>query len=344
MKKRKILSVVSTATCLLWLTACGGADSATSEAEAAENSANDDVITLKVGHIAPPEEAYSLGFEAYAEAVEEATDGQIQFEIYGNGALGGERELLEGVQLQNLDMSVITTGVVTNFVPDVTAIEFPFLFRDLDHAYNTLDGEIGQELLDKMSDAGLKGIAFWENGQRHIANNQHPVLTPDDLKGLKMRTIESDILLDTYSALGTNATPMAFPEVYGGLQQGVIDGSDFSYGVIWSTNVYEQVDHFTEAGLYYASATLLMNDDLYTSLPEDIQETIITLGKEFAQTQREISQGLEEEQKQQLLDNGIEIVSAEELDLEAFRQQVEPVYEKYEEQYGDILERIANVE
>jgi TRAP-type transport system periplasmic protein len=344
MKKRKILSVVSSATCLIWLTACGGADSATSEAEAAETTASDDVITLKVGHIAPPEEAYSLGFEAYAEAVEEATDGQVQFEIYGNGALGGERELLEGVQLQNLDMSVITTGVVTNFVPDVTAIEFPFLFRDLEHAYNTLDGEIGQELLDKMSDAGLKGIAFWENGQRHIANNQHPVLTPEDLKGLKMRTIESDILLDTYSALGTNATPMAFPEVYGGLQQGVIDGSDFSYGVIWSTNVYEQVDHLTEAGLYYASATLLMNDDLYTSLPEDIQETIITLGKEFAQTQREISQRLEEEQKQQLLDNGIEIVSADELDVEAFRQQVEPVYEKYEEEYGDILDRIANVE
>ncbi|OLS36332.1 C4-dicarboxylate ABC transporter substrate-binding protein [Alkalihalophilus pseudofirmus] len=344
MKKRKILSIASTTACLLWLTACGGSDEVSSEAEAAEAPASDEVITLKVGHIAPPEEAYALGFDAYAEAVEEATDGRVQFEIFGNGALGGERELLEGVQLANLDMSVITTGVVTNFVPEVTAIEFPFLFRDLDHAYQTLDSDIGQELLDTMSNAGLKGISFWENGQRHIANNQQPVKTPDDLKGLKMRTIESDLLLDTYSALGTNATPMAFPEVYGGLQQGVIDGSDFSYGVISSTNVYEQVDHFTEAGLYYASATLLMNDDLYESLPADIQETLVTLGKEFAATQREISQTLEEEQKQQLLDNGVEIISAEELDLDAFREQVQPVYEKYEEQYGNILERIANVE
>ncbi len=328
MRKRTLLTIVPSVVCLMWLTACGGTEEAVTETdrsavqeetEAAAAQETEDVTTIKVGHIAPPGEAYSLGFEAYAEAVEEATDGQVQFEIYGNGQLGGERELLEGVQLGTLDMSVITTGVVSNFVPDVTAIEFPFLFRDLDHAYQTLDGEVGQEILDKMSDAGFKGIAFWENGQRHLANSKLPIRTPEDLKGLKMRTIESEILLDTYSALGTNATPMAFPEVYGALQQGVIDGSDFSYGVIWSTNVYEQTNYFSEAGLYYASATLLINEELYESLPEDIQEIIVNLGKEYAEIQREISQDLEVEQKQNLIDNGVEIIEMDEVDIEAFR-------------------------
>ncbi len=345
--------------CLLWLTACGGTEEATTEetnagnqeaeeaaAEEAEETGTEagEVITIKVGHIAPPGEAYSLGFKEYAEAVEEATDGQVQFDIYGNGTLGGERELLEGVQLGTLDMSVITTGVVTNFVPDVTVIEFPFLFRDLDHVYKTLDGEIGQELLDKMSEVNLKGIAFWENGQRHFANSKQPIKTPEDLNGLRMRTIESELMLDTYSALGTNATPMAFPEVYGGLQQGVIDGSDFSYGVIWSTNVYEQTKYFSEAGLYYSSATLLINEELYEALPEDIQKVILDLGKEYAQIQRGISQELEAEQKQGLLDNGVEIIEADELDLDAFREKVQPVYEKYEEQYGEYIERIQNVQ
>ncbi|OLO26847.1 C4-dicarboxylate ABC transporter substrate-binding protein [Alkalihalophilus pseudofirmus] len=354
MKKKTLLTtILSSVVCLIGLTACGGADSASQEApETNETSEGDisaetetgEVISLKVGHIAPPGEAYALGFEAYAEAVEEATDGQVQFEIFGNGSLGGERELLEGVQLGTLDMSVITTGVVSNFVPDVTAIEFPFLFRDLDHVYKTLDGDIGQEILEKMSEAGLKGIAFWENGQRHLANNVKPIKSPEDLKGLKMRTIESELLLDTYSTLGTNATPMAFPEVYGGLQQGVIDGSDFSYGVIWSTNVYEQTKYFSEAGLYYASATLLMNEELYQTLPEDIREVIINLGKEFAQVQRDISQGLEAEQKQNLLDNGVEIIDSEDLDLDAFRELVQPVYEKYAEKYGAYIERIQAVE
>lgn len=341
MKKKSLVTILSSIVCLVGLAACGESNSVTNSSE--KNDATE-VITLKVGHIAPPGEAYALGFEAYAEAVEEATDGQVQFEIFGNGSLGGERELLEGVQLGTIDMSVITTGVVSNFVPEVTAIEFPFLFKDLEHAYKTLDGEVGQEILEIMSNSGLKGIAFWENGQRHLANNVKPIITPEDLKGLKMRTIESELLLDTYSALGTNATPMAFPEVYGGLQQGVIDGSDFSYGVIWSTNVYEQTKYLSEVGLYYASATLLINHDVYNSLPVDVQEAIINLGKEYAQIQRNISQELEAEQKQNLIDNGVEIISSEDLDLNAFRQLVEPVYEKHAEKYGEYIQRIQATE
>jgi tripartite ATP-independent transporter DctP family solute receptor len=348
---KKFIAFISLFGLLMWLTACGATEEATTEtnteelvSEAVGSEGNEEVITIKVGHIAPDGEAYALGFEAYAEAVEEATNGQIQFEIFGNGTLGGERELLEGVQLGTLDMSLVTTGVVSNFVPEVTAIEFPFLFRDLDHAYKTLDSDVGQELLDKMSTVGFKGIAFWENGQRHLANSQQPITTPEDLKGLKMRSIESEILLDTYSALGTNATPMAFPEVYGALQQGVIDGSDFSYGVIWSTNVYEQTKYFSEAGLYYSSATLVINEDLYDSLSEDLQKVIVDLGKEFAQIQRGISQELEAEQKQNLLDNGVEIILMDDVDIEAFREKVQPVYEKHAERFGSYIERINAIQ
>ncbi|KAA9019558.1 DctP family TRAP transporter solute-binding subunit [Niallia endozanthoxylica] len=333
-----IAAVVS----LLALTACGGGakDSGKNQANSGKDG---DVITIKVGHISPDGQAYAIGFNEYAKAVEEATNGKVKFEIFGNGALGGEREMLEGVQLGTLDMSVITTGVVTNFVPEVSVIEFPFLFRDLDHTYKTLDGEVGQELLDKMSDVNLKGIAFWENGQRHLANSKKPIKSVEDLKGLKMRTIESELLLDTYSALGTNATPMAFPEVYSGLQQGVIDGSDFSTGVYYTTNVYEQSKHFSEVGLYYASATLVMNQELFASLPEEIQKVIVDLGKEYAQKERQINQDLMEDYKKNLVEKGVEIIPEEDIDMESFRKAVQPVYEKHAERYGDYVERIQAV-
>lgn len=346
MKKFKLFMIITTVVSLLMLTACGGGNAKEESASngEAKTGADSDVITIKVGHISPDGQAYAIGFEEYAKAVEKATDGKVKFEIFGNGALGGERELLEGVQLGTLDMSLITTGVVTNFVPEVAVIEFPFLFRDLNHAYKALDGEVGQELLDKMSDVNLKGIAFWENGQRHLANSKHPVKSVADLKGLKMRTIESELLLDTYSALGTNATPMAFPEVYSGLQQGVIDGSDFSTGVYYTTKVYEQSKYFSEVGLYYASATLVMNQKLFDSLPEDVQTIVVNLGKEFAQRERQINNDLTADYEKNLLENGVEIIRADDIDMESFRQAVQPVYEKHAERYGDYIERIQNIQ
>lgn len=341
MKKSRLFLLIATVVGMLMLAACGGGET---EESNGQDEKNDDVIKIKVGHISPDDQAYALGFNEYAEAVEEATDGRVQFEIFGNGALGGERELLESVQLGQLDMTVATTSVLTGFVPEVAVIEFPFLFRDLDHTYKTLDGEIGQELLDKMSEANMKGIAFWENGERYLANSKKPIKTVEDLKGLKMRTMESELLLDTYSALGTNATPMAFPEVYSGLQQGVIDGSDFSYGVYYTTKVHEQSKYFSEVGLYYASASLVMNQELYDSLPEDIQKVFVDLGKEFAQKQRQINQDLSEGYKENAIADGSEIIEADEIDIESFKAAVEPVYEKHADRYGDYIDRIQAVE
>lgn len=343
MKRLKLLLMMAGIFSVLVLSACGGgAGNAATEQEESGNES--DVIKIKVGHISPDDQAYAIGFKEYADAVEEATNGKVQFEIFGNGTLGGERELLEGVQVGTLDMSLITTGVVTNFVPEVSVIEFPFLFRDLEHTYKTLDGEIGQELLDKMSESNLKGIAFWENGERYISNRKGPVKEVADLKGLKMRTIESELLLDMYSALGTNATPMAFPEVYNGLQQGVIDGSDFSVGVYYTTRVYEPSKYFSEVPLYYASATLVLNQELFDSMPEDVQKVMVDLGKEYAVKQRQINQNLMDEYRQKLLADGVEITPAEEMDMDGFRKAVESVYEKHADRYGDYIERIQNVE
>lgn len=324
---------------VLVLGACGSDSSNDKEDESASN---EDVIKIKVAHIAGPDEPYSIGFEAYAEAVEEATDHQVEFEIFGNGEMGGEADVAEQIQLGSIDMSVITTGVLGDFDEDLSVLDLPFLFRDVDHAYTVLDSDFGQELLDGLQDIGFKGISFWENGVRHVSNNQHPIETPEDMEGLKMRTVENNIFIDTYKSFGAEPVPMAFPEVYSSLQQGVIDGNDQPYTILSGKKIFEVQDYLTELGLYYASATLLMSDDFYNSLPEDIQEVIIDLGEEYAVKQRQIAQDTDLELKEEL-EGEMEIIEEEDVDMDAFIDKVQPLYDDLDDKYKEYVETIQDM-
>ena len=325
---------------VLVLAACGGSESKDEVSDA--NAEGEETYVIKVGHIAPEDHAFTKGLEEFTAAVEEATDGRVTFEVFGNGALGGEVEVAEQVQLGALDMTLVTGGPVGNFVSDFSVLEMPFLFRDIDHVYATLDSEIGQELMDKLDGAGFKALGIWENGMRHIASNK-AIKAPEDMNGLKMRTLENPIYIDMYSSLGADPTPIAFPELYTSLQQGVVDSTDLAYAIMNTSKFYEVTDHFSEVGIYYASAPLLMNGEKFNSLPADIQEILVEKGQEYAVRQREISQEMEVEHIKALKDLGVTIVEDDEIDLDAFKKSVEPVYEKYASNFGDLVERIQSV-
>ena len=325
---------------VLVLAACGGSESKDEVSDA--NAEGEETYVIKVGHIAPEDHAFTKGLEEFTAAVEEATDGRVTFEVFGNGALGGEVEVAEQVQLGALDMTLVTGGPVGNFVSDFSVLEMPFLFRDVEHVYATLDSEVGQELMTKLDGAGFKALGIWENGMRHIASNK-AIKTPEDMNGLKMRTLENPIYIDMYSSLGADPTPIAFPELYTSLQQGVVDSTDLAYAIMNTSKFYEVTDHFSEVGIYYASAPLLMNGEKFNSLPADIQEILVEKGQEYAVRQREISQEMEVEHIKALKDQGVTIVEDDEIDLDAFKKSVEPVYEKYASNFGDLVERIQSV-
>ena len=325
---------------VLVLAACGGSESKDEVSDA--NAEGEETYVIKVGHIAPEDHAFTKGLEEFTAAVEEATDGRVTFEVFGNGALGGEVEVAEQVQLGALDMTLVTGGPVGNFVSDFSVLEMPFLFRDIDHVYATLDSEIGQELMAKLDGAGFKALGIWKNGIRNIASNK-AIKTPEDMNGLKMRTLENPIYIDMYSSLGADPTPIAFPELYTSLQQGVVDSTDLAYAIMNTSKFYEVTDHFSEVGIYYASAPLLMNGEKFNSLPADIQEILVEKGQEYAVRQREISQEMEVEHIKALKDLGVTIVEDDEIDLDAFKKSVEPVYEKYASNFGDLVERIQSV-
>ena len=198
--------------------------------------------TMKMNISIAQNSHYGVAIDAFAKEIEKRTSGRYIVQNFYSGALGAERESIEGVQLGTLDLTMTSTGPVPNFVPEVAILDIPFLFRDYAHARGTLDGPIGQEMLQKFQSKGLVALAWGENGFRHMTNNKRPVNVPEDLKGLKMRTMENPIHIQAYKQFGILPTPMAFTEVFTALQQGTVDGQDLyaarrSAGIIFKVNV-----------------------------------------------------------------------------------------------------------
>ena len=188
--------------------------------------------TLKMNISVAQNSHYGVAIDTFAREVEKRTNGRYKIQNFYSGALGAERESIEALQVGTLDLTMTSTGPIPNFVPEVAILDIPFLFRDYAHARAVLDGPIGQDMLKKFDAKGITALAWGENGFRHMTNSKRPVNVPDDLKGLKMRTMENPVHIQAYKAFGIIPTPMAFTEVFTALQQGTVDGQENPVSVI----------------------------------------------------------------------------------------------------------------
>jgi tripartite ATP-independent transporter DctP family solute receptor len=189
-------------------------------------------ITLKLAHVVYASAPYHTGAKELAKLVEQKTRGQVKIEIFPGGQLGkGKRECIEGLQIGTIDLVATSTGPVGGFAPQMLVVDLPFLFRDNPHVDKVLDGPVGEELLKGLSKAGMKGVAFWENGFRNLTNNKRAVNKPEDVKGEKLRTMENEVHLDAFRALGVDPTPMAWGEVYTSLQKDSFTSATSSWGM-----------------------------------------------------------------------------------------------------------------
>ena len=334
---KKVLGV-TTVLSLSVLVACGGNQKADSNSgEAASSEAK----TLQVGITLAEDSHYYKGLEHFADLVEEKSDGELAIEIFPNGSLGGERDMVESLQVGSLDMVLTSTGPLGGFAPEINVVDLPFLFENREHAYKVLDGKIGQDLLSGLEDQSLKGLAWWENGFRHITNSQHPIEKPEDLKGLKIRTMENNVHMDSFKAMGADPTPMSFTELFTALQQGVVDGQENPIPIISTSRFYEVQDYLTLTGHFYSPAALLVSSQVFDGLTEDQQKALQEAATEGAEYEREIVADMEEEMIADLKDQGMEIV--EDVDKEAFRKATKSVYDQYSDQVGaDLIKQIQD--
>ncbi|APE32369.1 C4-dicarboxylate ABC transporter substrate-binding protein [Halomonas aestuarii] len=297
-----------------------------------------DPVTLRLAHVVNEKDGFHIAAEKFEDLVEERTDGKVNIELYPNASLGDERTLLEGMQIGTVDMGVITNGPVANFLEEMAVFELPFLFPSPEAAYEVLDGPIGQELLDRLSEVNLKGLAYAERGFRNLTNSERPVTTPEDLEGLRIRVMENPVYVDTFRELGANAIPMAWTEALTAMQQGTIDGQENPVNVIHSFKLYETQDYMTLSRHTYAPAIFVMGMPAWGQLPEAAQTVLVDAAQEAAEHERRVNAEMAAEQMAALREAGMEIV--EEPDIAAFQEAVAPVYEKYGEQFGDYLPRI----
>lgn len=295
-------------------------------------------IDIKLAHVVNEQDSFHLAATKFKELTEKYTNGEVKVTLYPNAVLGDERTLLERMKMGIVDAAIITNGPFINFVPKFGAIDLPFLFRDPEHAYAVLDGPIGDQLFAEAEKQGWKGLAWAERGFRNLTNSKHPVNSPADMKGLKIRLMQNPIYVDSFKALGANAVPMAWTEALTALQQGTIDGQENPLNVIVSFKLYDSQKFMTITRHAYAPAPLIMSMVTWKKLKPAQQEAVMKAAKEAAQFERDFNNANEAQWMKDLAAKGMKIAAP---DLKPFLTAVQPVYKQYAAQFGqDFIDAI----
>jgi tripartite ATP-independent transporter DctP family solute receptor len=298
--------------------------------------------TMRISISIPQNSHQGVAIDTFAKEVEKRTGGRYKIQPFYSGALGAEREATEAVQLGTQELTFTSSGPVPNFVPEVKILDVPFLFRDYAHARAVLDGPIGQELLQKFDARGIKALAWGENGFRHMTNSKRAVNGPDDLKGLKMRTMENPVHVQAYKGFGIIPTPMAFSEVFTALQQGTVDGQENPLSVITSAK-FDQVQKFlTLTGHVYSPCVFLMNKEAFDKLSAADKTAFLEAAKEGVKANRLRVDSDEKIAVADLRAKGMTVI--DQVDKTRYQTALAPVYADFEKQFGKAnLERIRNV-
>ena len=298
-----------------------------------------DKMTLKFGSGHSQTHPIELGYALIRDVLEETSEGRIKVELFPNGQLGNESEMVEMTKLGT--MTGISVGRYEETTLKLYLLSLPFLFKDYAHVNKVLSGPVGDYVAGFAEDNGLKILDWWHSGFRQITNKVRPIKSPEDLKGLKMRTPPMENILRTMQSFGASATPIPYPELYMALKTGVVDGQENPYVNIYSEKFYEVQKYVTEVNYIYIASPFLVNLDWWNGLdPEDqaLIQNAVELGGDYCN-------GLTESKDQEFLrmlveDHGMELYKPSDEERAAFVSLVQPVYDYFIEQGAATQEMI----
>ncbi len=333
--RQKIVAAGLAATMALSMAACGrNAGNGT--------NAGEDTITINIGHVeAKDRSTHQALVESFKKTVEEKSNGTISVQIYPNSVLGGDAELTESVAMGTLEAALPSTSVLVSYSDDFGIMDMPYLFSSPENAFAAMDGDLGTYFNEKLEDVGLHSLGYSYNGLRSMTNNSHPIETPDDLKGLKMRVMENEVFIDFFETLGASATPMSFNELFTGLQQHTVDGEENPPSLIYASKFQEVQEYLSLTEHVNNFLGFIMNQDFYNSLTQEQREIIDETAEEFVKAQRQMELEDTDHYIELLEEEGMQVNSLTAEQKADFRQVLEPMYEKYRVQYGEEVFEMA---
>ena len=330
--------------CLLFLTTmvfAGGGGQQPAPSGGAQAAPQAKKVELKVGMTLTLDSHYGMGLQELKKLLDTYSKGTISLEIFPNSQLGSERELIEGVSLGTIPMALTATGPIPNFFPEFACLDLPYLFPTAAIAYKALDGEVGTALLGQMPSKGILGLGFWENGFRHVTNSKREIKSPADLKGLKIRTMENNIHMDTYKLYGASPTPMAMGEVFIALQQGTVDGQENPAVNILTSKLNEVQKYMSLTGNFYSPSVLMINKKIFDGMTKEQQEAFMKAANEAKAWQRKYSQDNDANMIAKIKASGTLVT---EVNLKEWIDFSQPVYKAYEGKLNqDFIKKIQAI-
>jgi tripartite ATP-independent transporter DctP family solute receptor len=285
--------------------------------------ASDAEFVITSGHPSPTGHFQITTYEYLKKAIEEKSSGRIAMRVYSDGIFGDDREIIESVQLGNLQIGCSTSSPFGAFVPEMNIWDMPFLFEDRNHAYRVLDSDFGRGLLGRLDNFNLLGRGYWDNGFRHLTTHRNPVADVADVKGLSIRTLENPLHIKAWQSVGANPTPMAYGEVYVGLQQGTIDAQENSFVNIAAMRFFEVQQYLVETKHIYSPMVLYVNRDFYMGLPSELQDVVDEATHESVEFTRSIVEETERKSIEKIQAGGTEITSLDGTVRDQLREQMQ---------------------
>ena len=244
--------------------------------------------------------------------------------------------MISGVRGGTIDLEMSGSPNFTGLEPKLNVIDIPFIFKDREHVYKVLDGEVGQGLLKDLEAQGLKGLAFWDVGFRAFSNSKHPVTKPEDIKGLKVRTNQNPMYIEAFKLLGGNPVPMPLAELYTALETRAVDAQEHPIGIFWSSKLYEVQKYLSLTNHGYTPLIVVMNKAKFDGLSPELQTAILEAAKEAGQFQRDLNVKNEKGIIENLRKQGVEVI--EKVDTQPFQAIIaDQVRKSFVEKHGDEL-------
>lgn len=282
-------------------------------------------ITLKAAHSAATDEPYHIGLMDFAKRLETATAGKVKVNVFPQNQLGNERELIEGLPLGLVDLACPANAVLTNFIPDLVTLDLPFLFGDQAHLEKAMNGPVMDVIGEAARKRGYRVLGLYTAGVRHIMTKKQ-VNTLADLKGLKIRTMQNPAHVEAFKAMGANPTPLAYGELYGALQSGVVDGAEAANTNYHAQKFFEVAPNWAMVSWTVLISPLIMSETKYRGLPADVQAALLKAGRESAVVERAVYAKSDQERLESLKKAGVKITQP---DLSAFRTSASAVYGQF---------------